>query len=364
MKNCIFTILILFIASFVIISCGKDKNKPEEQLTYDEAVMNMMDMEPADAAWYYNVNRKKFSFMDSLFVEEIIPMLEDCSLQDIKDVFYKVVGTPVEEYVYCLYDDKKIEFLDGVETELDSLAEIEFFTFLDEFMPIVEVCLDSAVSEDVGKVMEEFAGGFLNINKLSFFGGETGKRFKEKWEECINYEVYDELLRTLTCDFAEEISNLHSAYYQTATGYQRSNSPMSVEVPSIEYNISQQVADQVGVYVSGELKGMLWSAFKDYVVPAALDAMTGGAYSTIYEVGNLAYDVKVTYDEIQSEDPTPEERLIYLCCNDLENHIDNTYIGILTENVANMLLQEKENLLLEIETALDIDYIDTNNNKK
>ena len=348
--------ILLPLVIIFLSSCSSNglKNTPEKELTYRQAEMIFDNSTLEEGAHFYRVNRGKFSFLDSLYFEECFPLLADCSLIQLKNIFLDLRSTPIEEYVYCLYDDMKEDYLDGIAEELDSMATIEVSLFLDDVIPLIDIVLDSLISEDLGKVMEDFSGGFLNVKKLTFFTGGTQARFKEKWEERVDLERYRDVINDFSKDFLDEISSFNSQYYKESTGL-RYEEKIQFNTPNLSYNISDNIVKHVSDYVDNEVWGMLGSAFKDYLVPLTIDAVTGGAYTTLYEIGNFAYDVKVTYDEIQDLEPSAEEKLIYICANDIEENLNQHFIEQIKDQMMMTIQNENIRLYNAIATTFSVD---------
>ena len=73
-------------------------------------------------------------------------------------------------------------------------------------------------------------------------------------------------------------------------------------------------------------------AIKDYAVPLALGVVSGGA-STIYDIGNTAYDVSKIVEEVKNAKIDDDEMVKYVCQHDLAYQIRNFYLVHWTKQI-------------------------------
>lgn len=80
---------------------------------------------------------------------------------------------------------------------------------------------------------------------------------------------------------------------------------------------------------------MTTELIKDYAAPVVIGALTGGVGSVIYEIGNTSYDVYDLYQEIENEEVEPEEQLLSVCVEEINDEIKKQYFQAVQHAVMN-----------------------------
>ena len=89
------TKVILFYLSILIglSSCNVSSSSDESKLTPEDAINSLADLSPTEGAQFFVDNREQYPFLDTLYVENIVPIIGQCSFDTIKAVKEKVKKT-------------------------------------------------------------------------------------------------------------------------------------------------------------------------------------------------------------------------------------------------------------------------------
>ena len=208
--------------------------------------------------------------------------------------------------------------------------------FEKEVLPLMEMELDSMLTADMEKLIDGYAGGFLNYRKLEFFLGKDSKEFEKLWNENINAQSYNAHMNRYVCAYLDSISEFQKQYFYDVTG-RNVDKELDVELSLVELHISNEILKQVDYFTSEETMEMTTELIKDYAAPVVVGIATGGIGSLIYEIGNTAYDVNKIYNDIKNQTVEPEEQLLSVCVEELSNDIRNEYLQECKQSVADRI---------------------------
>ncbi len=184
--------------------------------------------------------------------------------------------------------------------------------------------IDSMLQEDVSDIMDDYAGGFLNYKKLIFFFGRNRNDFKKMFWEKFDTLKYQDQIRSYINNFFDNLNNEQNAYSIQMTG-KAFKYNASISTPSFPVGLSQSTLRYVKKYTSKQKNEMVKEAVKDYVVPMAVSAVSGGL-GTLYDIGNTAYDVNDVIKQIKNAKIDDDEMVKYICEHDVAYQIKNFYL--------------------------------------
>lgn len=321
MRN-IFFIILLILTTIISTSCQNSKNE-EESLTKENAMSFFRELSPERGAFFYAQNRTKYTFLDSFYTDSIFPAVALCSYQELKKVTYSLKSTPLQDITDEYFKEVKSQYLQDIQVEIREYAQLQKQLFETEIYPLMEIELDSMLNADITKIIDRYAGGFLNYRKLEFFIGKDSKKFEKLWKEYINPQSYNDHINKYIQAYMDSISEFQKQYFYDVTG-RKIEKKLEISVPEISMNISSDILKQVDYFTSGEKVTMTTELIKDYATPIAVGLATGGIGTLIYEVGNTAYDIHQIYKDIENQKIEPEEQLLSVCIEELNKNIEET----------------------------------------
>ena len=121
--------------------------------------------------------------------------------------------------------------------------------FETEIYPLMEIELDSMLNADITKIIDRYAGGFLNYRKLEFFIGKDSKKFEKLWKEYINPQSYNDHINKYIQTYMDSISEFQKQYFYDVTG-RKIEKELEINVPEISMNISSDILKQVDYFTS------------------------------------------------------------------------------------------------------------------
>lgn len=334
--------------------CSCDISSYADEVSPENVANVLMELSAIEGAQYYVDNRENITFLDSLYAEDILPALEDCDYFELKRIKSITQNTPYNEVITEWCRDKRAECLELIEKEINENKEIEKEAFLSSIVPAIRLDIDENIEEDVDEVMSQYAGGLLNYRKLAFLFGRNRNDFKQMFWEKFDTLKYQEIINNHVKTYLDSLQVNQSAYSVSLTETEFSFQGV-VNPPKFVIGLSQSTLRHVNKYTSGEKDEIMVDAVKDYVIPIALGMTTGpGAalIATTYDVATLAYDVKVTIDDIQSDEPSKDDVVKYICEHDLTYQIDNFYLNKWIERVLSYIDESNRQLYMEISKAL------------
>ena len=283
-----------------------------------------LGMSPEQGAIFYANNRLKYSFLDSFYRDSVLPAIMNCSYNELKNVNAALKNTPLTETVQSYFSDIRNIYLKDIHAEILNNTHLQKQIFEQEVLPLMEIELNSIVTDDMEKVIDKYAGGFLNYRKLKFFFGNNGKDFKELWNKYIHVQSYNEHMNKYIEAYLDSICKFQKDYLYFVTG-RKINKNLEIDMPHISINISSDIIGQVNDFTTGEKMAMTTELIKDYAAPVIIGAFTGGVGSIIYEIGNTSYDMYDLYQDIENEMIEPEEQLLSVCVEEINDKIKKQY---------------------------------------
>ena len=152
------------------------------------------ELTPKEGAEYYMDNRDDYSFLDTLYRDSIMPAVLSCNYFDMDSVAHVLKGTTFEKGIQPVRDQKRNTLINQIEEELSSNSNKQCQAFQECYLPSLEMSIDSMLQEDVSDIMDDYAGGFLNYKKLSFFFGRNRNDFKKMfWEKFDTLKYQDQI---------------------------------------------------------------------------------------------------------------------------------------------------------------------------
>lgn len=148
---------------------------------------------------------------------------------------------------------------------------------------------------------------------------------------------------------------MRSNYYNDIVGDGEFESDDHVSQATMDLLLAKKCIKEVKKFTEKEKSEMTTSFFKDWVAPAVLGAFTGGvgtAVSWAYDVGNFAYDVKVTIDDVKSQKIESDDVVKYACMENIGFQIRQAYLKYYTERVFKNIDQNSKQLYESISTNL------------
>lgn len=347
MRNFFHLILILILV--FVTSCGNRNS--ETPFTRENAMQKFLEMSPGQGASFYAKNRFTYSFLDSFYRDSILPAVMSCSYNELKNVNAALKNTPLKEIMQSYFNDVRKIYLEDIHTEILNNAHLQKQIFKQEVLPLMEIELNSMVTDDMENVIDEYAGGFLNYRKLSFFLGKDRKDFKELWKKHIHTQSYSEHMNKYVKVYLDSICKFQEDYLYSVTG-RKIRKSLKIDIPHISINISSDVLDQVDDFTTGEKMSMTTELIKDYAAPVAIGVLTGGVGSVIYEIGNTSYDMYDLYQDIEDEKIGPEEQLLSVCVEEINDKIEEQYFQTVQNAVLDRIESSNQILYNLISVAL------------
>lgn len=184
--------------------------------------------------------------------------------------------------------------------------------------------VDSMLEEDIKKIINDYAGGLFNWRKLAFFFGRNRDDFKDMFWDKFDVDKYTKHIEKHVKAYFDITLQQQNKYCQNIIG-KSFNESMKIEYPEFIVGLSPRTLKHIQTYTHGETKEMTEETIRDWVAPAVLGAMSGGL-SVIYDIGTFAYDIKVSVDDIKAQKLDNDDRLAYVCRNDVAFQIRNYYL--------------------------------------
>ena len=317
--------LIMIVICSCIISCG-----PLE-LSREEALSKFQELSPEDAANFYVENREHNPVLDTLYYDCVIPALMECDYFCLRDLTRILSTTPVYESVLAIKVSKAKEIQSEIELEVDSICLAEHEMFDKHYLSSLEMGVDSLLEVDVEKIMDDYAGGIFNVKKLMFLFGRDRNDFKEKFWSKFDTIKYQNYIKDFVESYCSLIDEKQNNYCNDLIG-QSFHSERNIVVPNFTIGLSQSTLAHVSKYTQKQKDEICTEAIKDYAVPLALGAVSGGA-STLYDIGNTAYDVTKIVEEVKNAKIDDDEMVKYVCQHDLAYQIRNFYLVHWTKQI-------------------------------
>lgn len=350
------TFFICFIVLVAFSSCNVSSSSTENiELTPEKAIGKLADLSPTEGAQFFVDNRAQYSFLDTLYTDNIVPIIGQCSFDTIKAVKEVIVDTPANVALFPLYNNARNAYLESLHQEIRNNANSQKKAFVDYMIPAMQVEIDSLLEVDMGEVMSKYSGGFMNWRKLKFFFGTGSDDFEKIWNENIDNDKYTECVAKYIDTYLDSLSVQRDNYYKDIVGKGEFESESRISQATMDLLLAKKCVREVKKFTEKEKAEMTTSFLKDWVTPTILGACTGGvgaAVSWAYDAGNLLYDVKVTIDDIKSQKLDSDEVVKYACMENIGFQIRQAYLKYYTERVFKNIDENSDKLYNSISENL------------
>lgn len=332
----------------LLSSCGSSGSG---MLTAKEAMDKFEELSPTEGAQFLVDNRGEYPFLDTLYVDSIMPVVLQCDYYDIKNVL-DIIGDSLagENYAEDLQEVRN-EYLEKIHDEIFASAELQKQTFIDCVLQSMQVEVDSMLNDDMDEVIDEYAGGFMNWRKLKFFFGTGSDNFVEHWNKHIDNAKYTECVAKHINTYLDSLADYRNHYYQDVVGDGEFESENRISQATMDLLLAKKCVKQVKQFTESEKNDITSDVLKDWVAPIVLGAVSGGA-SVVYDVATFAYDMKVTLDDIKSQKIEPEDQLKYICMENIGFQVREAYLKYYTERVLKNIDANTESLYEKIKNNL------------
>ena len=350
------TFFICFIVLVAFSSCNVSSSSTEDiELTPEKAIGKLADLSPTEGAQFFVDNRAQYSFLDTLYTDNIVPIIGQCSFDTIKAVKEVIEDTPANVALFPLYNNARNAYLESLHQEIRNNANSQKKAFVDYMIPAMQVEIDSLLEVDMGEVMSKYSGGFMNWRKLKFFFGTGSDDFEKIWNENIDNDKYTECVAKYIDTYLDSLSVQRDNYYKDIVGKGEFESESRISQAKMDLLLAKKCVREVKKFTEKEKAEMTTSFLKDWVTPTILGAFTGGvgaAVSWAYDAGNLLYDVKVTIDDIKSQKLDSDEVVKYACMENIGFQIRQAYLKYYTERVFKNIDENSDKLYNSISENL------------
>ena len=350
------TFFICFIVLVAFSSCNVSSSSTEDiELTPEKAIGKLADLSPTEGAQFFVDNRAQYSFLDTLYTDNIVPIIGQCSFDTIKAVKEVIEDTPANVALFPLYNNARNAYLESLHQEIRNNANSQKKAFVDYMIPAMQVEIDSLLEVDMGEVMSKYSGGFMNWRKLKFFFGTGSDDFEKIWNENIDNDKYTECVAKYINTYLDALSVQRDNYYKDIVGKGEFESESRISQATMDLLLAKKCVREVKKFTEKEKAEMTTSFLKDWVTPTILGAFTGGvgaAVSWAYDAGNLLYDVKVTIDDIKSQKLDSDEVVKYACMENIGFQIRQAYLKYYTERVFKNIDENSDKLYNSISENL------------
>ena len=350
------TFFICFIVLVAFSSCNVSSSSTEDiELTPEKAIGKLADLSPTEGAQFFVDNRAQYSFLDTLYTDNIVPIIGQCSFDTIKAVKEVIEDTPANVALFPLYNNARNAYLESLHQEIRNNANSQKKAFVDYMIPAMQVEIDSLLEVDMGEVMSKYSGGFMNWRKLKFFFGTGSDDFEKIWNENIDNDKYTECVAKYINTYLDSLSVQRDNYYKDIVGKGEFESESRISQATMDLLLAKKCVREVKKFTEKEKAEMTTSFLKDWVTPTILGAFTGGvgaAVSWAYDAGNLLYDVKVTIEDIKSQKLDSDEVVKYACMENIGFQIRQAYLKYYTERVFKNIDENSDKLYNSISENL------------
>ena len=336
-------------------SCSLNSSSKEPYLTPEIAINQLAELSPTEGAQFFVNNREQYPFLDTLYVDNIVPIVGQCSFDTINAVKKCVEKTPADDALSPYYNETREDYLAGLNQEIKENAISQKKAFVDYIVPAMQVEIDSLLEVDMSEVMSKYSGGFMNWRKLKFFFGTGSDDFEKIWNENIDNDKYTECVAKYINTYLDSLSVQRDNYYKDIVGKGEFESESRISQATMDLLLAKKCVREVKKFTEKEKAEMTTSFLKDWVTPTILGACTGGvgaALSWAYDAGNLLYDVKVTIDDIKSQKLDADEVVKYACMENIGFQIRQAYLKYYTERVFKNIDENSDKLYNSISENL------------
>ena len=317
-------------------SCSLNSSSEEPYLTPEIAINQLAELSPTEGAQFFVNNREQYPFLDTLYVDNIVPIVGQCSFDTINAVKKCVEKTPADDALSPYYNETREDYLAGLNQEIKENAISQKKAFVDYIVPAMQVEIDSLLEVDMSEVMSKYSGGFMNWRKLKFWFGTGSDDFEKIWNENIDNDKYTECVAKYINTYLDSLAVQRNNYYNDIIENGDFESETRISQATMDLLLAKKCVREVKKFTEKEKDEMTTSFLKDWVAPTILGAFSGGVGTVVswaYDAGNFLYDVKVTLDDIKSQKLDSEEVINYACMENIGFQIRQAYLKYYTERV-------------------------------
>ena len=317
-------------------SCSLNSSSEEPYLTPEIAINQLAELSPTEGAQFFVNNREQYPFLDTLYVDNIVPIVGQCSFDTINAVKKCVEKTPADDALSPYYIETREDYLAGLNQEIKENAISQKKAFVDYIVPAMQVEIDSLLEVDMSEVMSKYSGGFMNWRKLKFWFGTGSDDFEKIWNENIDNDKYTECVAKYINTYLDSLAVQRNNYYNDIIENGDFESETRISQATMDLLLAKKCVREVKKFTEKEKDEMTTSFLKDWVAPTILGAFSGGVGTVVswaYDAGNFLYDVKVTLDDIKSQKLDSEEVIKYACMENIGFQIRQAYLKYYTERV-------------------------------
>lgn len=317
-------------------SCSLNSSSEEPYLTPEIAINQLAELSPTEGAQFFVNNREQYPFLDTLYVDNIVPIVGQCSFDTINAVKKCVEKTPADDALSPYYNETREDYLAGLNQEIKENAISQKKAFVDYIVPAMQVEIDSLLEVDMSEVMSKYSGGFMNWRKLKFWFGTGSDDFEKIWNENIDNDKYTECVAKYINTYIDSLAVQRNNYYNDIIENGDFESETRISQATMDLLLAKKCVREVKKFTEKEKDEMTTSFLKDWVAPTILGAFSGGVGTVVswaYDAGNFLYDVKVTLDDIKSQKLDSEEVIKYACMENIGFQIRQAYLKYYTERV-------------------------------
>lgn len=328
--------LLCFSILIGLSSCSLNSSSEEPYLTPEIAINQLAELSPTEGAQFFVNNREQYPFLDTLYVDNIVPIVGQCSFDTINAVKKCVEKTPADDALSPYYNETREDYLAGLNQEIKENAISQKKAFVDYIVPAMQVEIDSLLEVDMSEVMSKYSGGFMNWRKLKFWFGTGSDDFEKIWNENIDNDKYTECVAKYINTYLDSLAVQRNNYYNDIIENGDFESETRISQATMDLLLAKKCVREVKKFTEKEKDEMTTSFLKDWVAPTILGAFSGGVGTVVswaYDAGNFLYDVKVTLDDIKSQKLDFEEVIKYACMENIGFQIRQAYLKYYTERV-------------------------------
>ena len=317
-------------------SCSLNSSSEEPNLTPEIAINQLAELSPTEGAQFFVNNREQYPFLDTLYVDNIVPIVGQCSFDTINAVKKCVEKTPADDALSPYYNETREDYLAGLNQEIKENAISQKKAFVDYIVPAMQVEIDSLLEVDMSEVMSKYSGGFMNWRKLKYWFGTGSDDFEKIWNDNIDNDKYTECVAKYINTYLDSLAEQRNNYYIDIVGKGEFESESRISQATMDLLLAKKCVREVKKFTEKEKEEMTTSFLKDWVAPTILGAFSGGVGTVVswaYDAGNFLYDVKVTLDDIKLQKLDSEEVIKYACMENIGFQIRQAYLKYYTERV-------------------------------
>lgn len=332
-------------------SCSLNSSSEEPNLTPEIAINQLAELSPTEGAQFFVNNREQYPFLDTLYVDNIVPIVGQCSFDTINAVKKCVEKTPADDALSPYYNETREDYLAGLNQEIKENAISQKKAFVDYIVPAMQVEIDSLLEVDMSEVMSKYSGGFMNWRKLKFWFGTGSDDFEKIWNENIDNDKYTECVAKYINTYLDSLAVQRNNYYNDIIENGDFESETRISQATMDLLLAKKCVREVKKFTEKEKEEMTTSFLKDWVAPTILGVFTGGAGTAVswaYDAGNFLYDVKVTLDDIKSQKLDSDEVVKYACMENIGFQIRQAYLKYYTERVFRNIDENSDKLYLSL----------------